>query len=185
MLRVVEPPEVTEDKLNEIKLHLKVDHDEEDVLISTLINATREYAEGTLCGRAFEVQTLELVVDGFSDVIVLPRPPLIGVESIKCYTQDGTEHTLQSIDYEVYSGEEPGVVMMKCKIFESIKETIVTYKAGYAVVPAEFLLWQKVMVAHYYENRQAILPSGHNIMKTPFVADYLLQSYRMFGFGVS
>jgi len=37
------------------------------------------------------------------------------------------------------------------------------------------------MVAHYYENRQAILPMGHNIMKTPFVADYLLQSYRMFG----
>lgn len=57
----------------------------------------------------------------------------------------------------------------------------VTYQAGYDNPPEEYKLWQRMMVAHYYENRQAILPLGHNIMKTPFVADYLLQGYRTFG----
>ena len=37
MLRVVEPPEITKEMLDAMKLHLRIDHDEEDDLIKTLM----------------------------------------------------------------------------------------------------------------------------------------------------
>ena len=181
MLRVVEPPEITKEMLDAMKLHLRIDHDEDDRLIKTLIGATREYAETTLCGRAFEVQTLELVVSGFSKYVTLPKPPLVDVESVTCTLGDGDVVILDGIDYDVHFVEEPGSIIMKTMFTVPVKKTSIVYRAGYETPPNEYLLWQKLMVAHYYENRQAILPMGHNIMRTPFVADYLLQSYRMFG----
>ena len=53
---VVEPPEITKEMLDAMKLHLRIDHDEEDDLIKTLMGAARELCESTLCGRAFEIR---------------------------------------------------------------------------------------------------------------------------------
>lgn len=176
MLRIVVAPEITSEKLEAIKLHLRVDHDEEDELIKTLINATREYAENTLCERAFEVQKLELVTNVIANEINLPRPPLVSVDGVYVET-DGIE---TEASYSLVSVGEPALVIIKDSLV-NVDKIRIEYTAGYHTPPAEYLLWQKLMVAHYYENRQAILPLGHNIMKTPFTADYLLQSYRMFG----
>lgn len=181
MLRVVEPPEITKEMLDTMKLHLRIDHDEEDDLIKTLMGATREYAEITLCGRAFEMQTLEWAIGGFAETLVLPMPPLVSIESIEYTTVDGDKVTLDAADYDVNARGEPATVQLNIRLIGPVKELVITYRAGYETPPNEYLLWQKLMVAHYYENRQAILPMGHNIMKTPFAADYLLQSYRMFG----
>lgn len=175
MLKVVEPPEITEEKLEAIKLHLRVDHDEDDQLIKTLIGATREYAETTLCGRAFEVQTLELRAPATLEVS-LPQPPFL--EVLEAIVTTGETET--PLVYEIDDGREPAL-FKAYSLPRGAKYMKITYKAGYSSLPDEYLLWQKLMVAHYYENRQAILPIGHNIMRTPFVADYLLQSYRMFG----
>ncbi len=108
-------------------------------------------------------------------------PPLVSIESIEYTTVDGDKVTLDAADYDVNARGEPATVQLNIRLIGPVKELVITYRAGYETPPNEYLLWQKLMVAHYYENRQAILPMGHNIMKTPFAADYLLQSYRMFG----
>ena len=106
---------------------------------------------------------------------------MVSIESIKYTTVDGDKVTLDAADYDVNARGEPATVQLNIRLIGPVKELVITYRAGYETPPNEYLLWQKLMVAHYYENRQAILPMGHSIMKTPFVADYLLQSYRMFG----
>ncbi len=176
MLSVIQAPAITSEDLEKMKTHLRIDHDEEDDLIKSLMNATREYAEKTLCWRTFEKQTLKLTRDMTAQKIKLPMPPFIKVVEVKVI--DGETITLDESDYEVVSeGEEASVRGLS----GGKGKVEITYQAGYENPPEEYRLWQRMMVAHYYENRQAILPLGHNIMKTSFVADYLLQGYRAFG----
>lgn len=46
------------------KEHLRVDHDDDDALISALISAAREFAE-SICRRVFITQSWKLVLDAF------------------------------------------------------------------------------------------------------------------------
>lgn len=50
--------------LIEAKEHLRVDYDDEDALISSLIAAARQYAE-SICRRVFVTQSWKLVLDAF------------------------------------------------------------------------------------------------------------------------
>jgi len=84
-LKVITSPTSEPLTLEEAKLHLKVETDADDSLITSLITAARETAE-IFTGRALASQVLEYILDGFpseSETICLPRPPLEEVESIK------------------------------------------------------------------------------------------------------
>lgn len=50
--------------MSEAKAHLRVDHDDEDALISALIASARQYAE-SICRRVFVTQSWKLVLDAF------------------------------------------------------------------------------------------------------------------------
>ena len=191
-VHVITPPDAEPVALHEAKMHLRVDHYDEDDYIESLIKAAREYAEVTVTHRAFVTQTLELTLDRFPAVITVPRPPLQSVSSLVYKDSDGTEHTLtEDEDYLVNTKTEPGTVRLavgKSWPTDLYATGAVTmqYVAGYgaaAVVPQEVKQWILIMVGHWYENRQAILPAGHNITRTPYAIDVLLQGLRVFGWG--
>lgn len=58
------PPVAEPVSLAEVKAQLTLETDEDDVLISTMIGAAREHAEGH-CNRGFVEQTIELTLDAF------------------------------------------------------------------------------------------------------------------------
>ena len=60
------------------KLHLRVDSNEDDDLLTSLINAAREFCEG-FQHRAFITQTWELWLDGWpdKDYIEIPLPLIL------------------------------------------------------------------------------------------------------------
>ena len=162
--------------------------DPEDAYLNSLITMTREYAEFTLCHRAFAQQTLTYTTDEWRTPIKLPRPPLIAISSCTYKDEDGTVHTLiEDVDFFVDKNQEPARIFPAdywptAKLWKVSPITIV-YTAGHATPPDELKQWMLLMIAHYYENREAILPMGHNIMRTPYGSDYLLQGYRTFGAG--
>lgn len=179
---VIPEEEEKDEALEAMKLYLRVDHDDEDDLIKSLMKATREYAEGTLCERTFEVQTLTHTAAPVASRVRLPRPPFKSVESVVLTKDDGTTVTLQeAADFVVHRGGNAEMAVVEFLVsLEDVAKVTVQYVAGFDDPPEEYKLWQKLMVAHYFENRHTVLSAGHFAAKNPYTVDYLLQSYRMF-----
>ena len=89
--------------LQEAKDQCRVEHDEEDVLLASVIQAAREWAEQHT-GRAFCTQTWEARYDSFpaaGERLEVPKPPLQAVASVKYLDGSGTEQTWAASDYLV------------------------------------------------------------------------------------
>ena len=87
--------------LADAKTHLRVDVDDENDLIASLIVAAREYVE-TFTHRALVTQTWDLKLDQFpcrGEAIWLPKPPASSVTSITYTATDGTSTTWSSALY--------------------------------------------------------------------------------------
>ncbi len=101
-IQIKTPPSREPVSLALAKSHLRVDGADDDSLISGLISAARNWAEGYQ-NRAYLEQTWYLWLDDFpsEDYIEIPLPPLQSITSIKYYDTDGTEATMDSGDYIV------------------------------------------------------------------------------------
>lgn len=174
-LRLITAPAVEPVTLTEAKLHLRVDHTDDDLLIAGLITAAREYCE-TWTARAFVQQTWELVIDEFPSEpdsgIVLPKPPLQSVTSVVYDDTGGIEQTVGTIDYEVDTASEPGWVVPSLSgwpsTFEGINAVRIRFVAGYAPgtnspidyaanVPASIKAAIKLHLGQLYENREDMI----------------------------
>lgn len=164
-LKLTIPPDVEPISLDEAKAHLRVDTSEDDELISSLITAAREFAEG-FQNRSYTTQTWDLWLDHWPSkgYISTPRPPLQYISSIKCYSPDNTEYTINPADYFADSKSEPGRVILaygKCWPPVELRRAngiVVTFVGGYGEptqVPKKMLLAMKLLIGFWYENREA------------------------------
>ena len=99
--------------LQVVKNHLRVLHDDHDVLINDLIAAGCEEFDQTT-GRAFASQTCEFRADCFpdgTDPLWLPRPPVVSVESVEYYDSAGTLTELDVADYLVDTHTSPARIV--------------------------------------------------------------------------
>jgi len=140
-LQLVVPPTVDPVSLAEAKLHLRVDGDEEDTLIASMIRAATEYAEG-FTGRAIATAGYRLTLDGppigrigaprlhpeveipvqFGQGVCsvtltrnglrLPLPPLQRVDAVRYIDPAGAAQEMAASDYAVDTASEPGRVVM-------------------------------------------------------------------------
>jgi uncharacterized phiE125 gp8 family phage protein len=194
-IRTITPPAVEPITLTEAKSHLRVDHNTDDVLILGMIEASRIYCE-EWTSRAFITQTLELVIDTFSmNEILIPKPPLQSVISIRYDDDIGVEQILATNQYDVDNVNQPGwVVPVKSgwptSVFEGINSVRIRYVAGYdpstdsppdlaANVPQSLKAAMFLYIGQLYDQREDIvvgtivnkLPSGN--------IDFLLRQFRV------
>lgn len=123
--------------LTEAKLHIRQDDTADDALIPLYLAGVREHFEDTagltLVTTTFRASLCEWPCGG---VIVLPRPPLVSVDSITYTLEDGTVETLSSSSYVVDTASQPGRVLLKNDESWPSDELqvglpiAVTYKAG-------------------------------------------------------
>lgn len=94
--------------LEDAKAQCKIEHDDQDAELELFIQAAREDVE-VATGRQLVGATWEVRLDGWpcSDLIVLPRPPLISVTSVKYLDTDGTLQTLDTSVYTVHTYAGP------------------------------------------------------------------------------
>lgn len=86
--------------LTEAKAHLRVDDSNSDTYISALIAAAREEAEH-LTERSIGDQTITLTLDALASEILLVRPPVTSVTSVKYYDTNGAQQTISGANYRV------------------------------------------------------------------------------------
>ena len=120
--------------------------------------------------------------------IVLPRPPLVSVTHLKYYDEDNTAITFATSNYHVDTQTEPGrLVLKRGKTFPSASDLRtanayeITYVAGYGSsrddVPTPIKQAIKLLVAHLYENREAVTKDSANAI--PYTIMGMLDPYKI------
>lgn len=174
--------------LSETKIHLRVDTNDEDTLISSLIGAA------TLQAVAFTkmqlvTATYEWTQDCFTDEIILPYPLLQAVTSVQYYDNTNTLVTLVTTVYELDNRSQPGRICLAegeswPDTFTRKNAVIVTYTAGFGAandVPDDIKAAILLIVGHLYENKQDVI-TGTIVSEVPLASRYILQPYiRRFG----
>lgn len=172
--------------LAEAKLHLRVDHSEEDSWIERAITDAREWAE-KYTRRRFINTTLRLSLDCFPDVIRLPGGKTQSVTSIVYIDTAGASQTLSASSYTVDTDSEPArIVQAYGEFWPAIRydpnAVKVTYVAGYgaaaSAVPAGIKDAILLYVGNNYENRENTI-SGTIIAEVPMSAKSKLDSFRI------
>lgn len=169
--------------LAEAKLHLRVDHDEEDDLIQSMISAARMAAEQRL-RRTLVESGWTLTLDAFGDLYELPMPPLRNIESIGYVDAAGETQAMPSAAYVVDPTSEPGrVVPVSDWPVTAPRPAAVTvvFTAGYGEagdVPSPIRQWVLLAVGDMYANREG---SAERPAVPQDFADRLLDPYKIWG----
>lgn len=164
--KIITPAAAYPVTLTEARAHLRIDDTAEDTLITTLITMATDYAELRM-GRAIINQTWGQYLDEFpsEDYIEVKFPPLSSVTHVKYYDTSNVLQTLSSSDYEVDTISEPGIIRLVPTAswpgtYDKLNAVIITFIAGYGAastnVPELIRGAIKLLISHFFENREAI-----------------------------
>ena len=169
-LKLQTAPSVEPVSKAEAKLHLRVDIDTDDDLITALVVAARRYVEAA-SRRSLITQTWDLVLDTWPESpFEIPRPPLQSITSITYVDDDGDTGTVSSDDYVVDTYSEPGRVALASgaswpgATLQELAGVRVRFVAGFGDastdVPENYIQAMKLLIGHWYENRKAVETTG-------------------------
>jgi len=197
---VIDPPEDAVVSLEEAKAHLRVDHDDDNDYIESLVDVATATIDGPAgwLGRCLVEQTLEWRGPGFAPCDGrLPYPPVISVESVKYDDNVGAEQTVPNGNYRVVGQpSQPRLILAFGASWPSARcddEAVrVRYVAGWPVEtegdgedavttwtgPAPIRHAILLMVSQLYENREAASETPQ--AELPFAVTALLAPYRVF-----
>jgi uncharacterized phiE125 gp8 family phage protein len=188
-LVLVTAPQVEPVTLDEVKTHLRIDGTDEDVFLTALVKAAREYCESPGLNRALIAQTWDLWLDKWpdKDYIVLPRPPLLAVNSVKYYDTDDAEYTFDSVNYFVDTKSEPSRIALAYNktwpttTLRPANGIVVNFDAGYGTadkVPQTIKQAMLLLIGGWYENRESTI-AGTIAREVPFSVKALLSPLRV------
>ena len=149
--------------LADAKKHLRLNPGtDEDDYVNMLISAARQFAENYI-GRSIAVQQI-LCTEVDAKAVWLPRPPVTEVQSVLI---DG-----EPVEYDYDSIN--GLVVLE----EKAERVDITYKAGYATCPAGLKLAILLLIANWYENREAVVTGSIASVTPPLGAVTLLNQHK-------
>jgi uncharacterized phiE125 gp8 family phage protein len=196
--------------LDDMKKHLRVDHSFDDDLIEAMTAAATQHIDGRdgWLGRALVAQTWDYALAGFCwwptnggydrryhNIIQIPLPPLIEVESIKYYDGDDVQQTIDVATYDVVGAGDRGFVALKNNqswpsTYCRPEPVTIRFRAGYVdtadsppsgEVPAPIVAAIKLMTGTLYENRESVIVgSSISAVTMPWAAEQLLGPLRVF-----
>lgn len=176
--------------LAQAKQQCRVDHDDEDDLITALIKPARELAEHRT-GRALITQTCLWVMPKLcGEKIAFPVAPVQSISSITYLDSNGVQQTLPTSVYaldktgngkhylRLLNGQSwPGVLDQ----FDAVK---ITFVAGYGDatdIPASVKQWMLLVIAFWYKNKESAT-DGSVVTELPTTfCEGLLQTVKIWG----
>lgn len=175
--------------LAEMKMHLRVDHDEEDDLILGYTDAATEWVEH-FTRSSLIMQEWMLGLDGFpgSNVVCFPRSPVndsVVSPRVEYDTDAAQNLVFDPANYDIDSRSIPGRLVTKNGWPEDVSATPesvrIYYATGYGTAPGHVPapLRQAIMliVGHWFTNRESVVV-GTIAAEVPMAARSLMQSYR-------
>lgn len=160
-----------------MKEHLRVTDNSEDATITAYIAAAREHCEQLTDRILVQRQITEARYTRWG-VIRLYRRPIVSVDSVAYTDTAGNPATytgarlVDGVLYPAMDGTWPE--LRKGELFT------VTYTAGYAAgaVPQAFVQAIKLLVGHWFANRETVMPGGASA-EVPFAVRSLLQGQQV------
>lgn len=167
--------------LVQAKSHLRVDHSDDDTLITNLIKAARAHLEEA-CAVRFAARTGAIMkCDSFADLARLPEAPVSAITSITFLDTAGASQTLSSSIYEFRAdGIEAGIVLKPDQTWPATQpnsRVTVTVSLGYAVAPDAINQALLLLVGLWYENRSTV-SIGESTSEFPFTVNALISNHR-------
>lgn len=139
--------------LDEARRQVRVTESYDDDFLAGCITEARDYCE-MHTGRTLAEATFRLVSSSFADCMPL-AVPLLSVQSVSYFDTDNTEQTLDPSFYYVadYGIElQPGQSWPD--VYERKDAVMIEFTAGACPPSARRAIL--LLVAHYYENREAV-----------------------------
>lgn len=166
----------------DLKLFLRVDHSEEDTLIEALRLAAINYIE-QYCNVRLGQVTATMHLDKFPLNWEVPINPVQSVDSITYTQAPGVEVTLSTSNYYVDTNRKPAriAVINTPSVYDyTFNGVTINLTLGYneSEVPAPIVHAIRLLVGHYYEQRQESI-SGTIITNIPSGIHSLLNPYRV------
>lgn len=182
--RLVEttPPAAEPLGLSETKAYLRIDHSNDDDLVTGMISAARQICENTT-GKSLITRSYSLYLDHWpgttslgwwdgiqegADILLqdtalkLPKPPLLSVVRINVYEANNSSTEFSPSHYFVDTTGHPGRIVLTAGAIPPIPGRTangieVQFTAGYGAaagnVPPVLRQGMKQIVAHLYEHR--------------------------------
>lgn len=159
--------------LAEAKAQLRVDHDDEDLLIQHSIDAATAWLDGPagILGRCLVTQSWQMDLDALTGPILLPFPDS-EIDSAVFTDAAGVD-----LDYHI-ALQDQRLLLRPLAGFR--RPAAITFTAGYgapADVPAAIRQAMLLLIAHWYEHREAV-SLGASPSALPMAVDALLAPYR-------
>ncbi len=186
------PPAAEPLDVDDEKLHARVDIDDDDDLIEVYIKTAREFVEKYIQSSLI-TQTWTLFYDSCDQpfckrVIDLPQKPIASITSVKTYDATNVATTFSSSSYRL-SGNR--IVLNDAydwpynyRLYDAVEIVMVAgYGAAGSAIPEDIKQAMRMLVAHYYETREAVYDAMENAPQgatAPFAVTALLQPYRKF-----
>lgn len=165
--------------LASVKAHLRTlpsDTEEDDLVLLPLITAAREYCENlTDCG--FIPQTIKAYP---TDVQThLPRAPITKITSVTIYHDDGTSETL-SADSDYSCDLDDGLLVIHAELdgLRKFNPIAVEYEAGYSELPPIVAEAMKLLIGHWYANRESVQTGATTAVEIAETTKAILKQYR-------
>jgi uncharacterized phiE125 gp8 family phage protein len=184
-LQVVTPPITFPVTLAEAKAQCRIDIDDEDDLIYGFIGTATERVQ-LAARRTLMTTVYDLFFDAWPRFPVrLELPPVVSVTGIYYTPEDGVEATWAATNYAVNVNSEPARIVYKRNgvapsgTLEPVNAARIRYTAGYgstaSAVPDRYRQAIRMLIGHYYENREALLVAqGLSLSELPLsVADLI------------
>lgn len=218
---LVTPPAVEPVLLADAKQQARIDTTADDALVSSLIAAARQWVEQYI-GRALITQTWQMTIDTWPvaslpfwdgeregpvtvlenpGYILLPRPPLVTVNSVTYYDNSDNATIWPSSNYFVDTIHTPGRLCLRLGSVWPVpmrltNGIVIQYAAGYGAdgssVPEAIKTAIRQIVAHWYEHRGeaavtlsrgSMAPGSAGGFNVPLVIYGLLMPYRVSSLG--
>jgi len=172
--------------LAEANLHLKVDINTDDTLITGLIEAATQISE-EYTNRFFISTTIEQTCSNFLETQEVYKSNVIGVTSIKYYDSTNTLVTWNVNNYVVSEEFQPCKIMLADgidypEITTRVDAIKVLYSVGYggngASVPQAIKSSILLTIGNWYANRESVI-TGRTATEIPMSAKWLLDTYKI------
>ena len=171
------------------KTHLRITGSDDDTLVDRIVKKARQWCEA-FTHRALIDQTWEMVMDGFpAGAILIAKPPLDSITSIKYVDTEGNTKTWTSTLYRVDTASEPGRVTPAWgETYPSVRTVTgsvqVRLKGGYGTagsdvedVAMNLISAMELVIGSMYEHREDIvvgtisskIPRAAEILALPFL----------------
>lgn len=180
-LRQLTPPTAAVVSLADLKKQCACEyHTDHDSMLEAYEQAAVAWAEKWL-GLSIVEQEWEYLVDDFSGGLILPLAPVISVDAVVYDDAEGTETPLTGFRAFNEGTSERAYVLPPVdtawpEVSGEPQAVRVTFTAGAATVPAQFKHAVRLLVAGWYENREAVAEKAPQ--EIPFGVEALLLPLR-------